>query len=754
MQAFFAGVEYGERDIQDPFRQRKLAEAEQLLPQIETLVSQLRRFRPLAWTGRTIVIDDEEADRVTSLVKKNGNGINPEGRGRGYAGDPGSIRRVPNLSRSRYTWWPNRPGEDVFTWNPETAGRFRIWISWGAHGSGVHTRDARYLLDRDGDLDTKNDQQQIADVDQYYFAGVSSGVSEQKPLWSGLYDAGIHDLTDSSRLILRGGETGTGITADVVVLQDVSQDGSQRLPRLRGPVSPLLNLEIFAPVEARFVRFTTFETSNSNRYEPCLDELEVFTATDAPVNVALADRGAQATSSGNYSTSGKHQLPHINDGRYGNSRSWISSQKGGGWVQLEFPRTEKVNRIEWARDREGRFSDRLPVRYRIDVSLNGQDWTPVAQSDDRIRPGTPYDDLIAVQRAASGPAADQIPELVARLNELRTRKVELEQPMQVYAGRFRAPEITRVLQRGDPEQPGDPLTPHVPVALGSVGTDQDQSSQQRRVTLARWIAHEQNPLTARVLVNRIWQFHFGDGLVETPSDFGLRAPPPLHRQLLDWLTQDFLANGWSIKHLHRRILMSATYQQSAAIQPDALAIDGDCRLLWRFPSRRLEAEAIRDSMLSVSGRLNLKMGGPGFNFFQTRGGLSGFPPVEKFGPEEMRRMIYAHHIRMEPVPVFGAFDCPDAGQPTPVRSRSTTAIQALNLFNSPFVLEQAGAFADRVHRETGSDIGDQVAVVWQLALGRRPNAVELSAARAVATEFGLETVCRALFNSNEFLFLP
>ena len=200
--------------------------------------------------------------------------------------------------------------------------------------------------------------------------------------------------------------------------------------------------------------------------------------------------------------------------------------------------------------------------------------------------------------------------------------------------------------------------------------------------------------------------------------------------------------------------MSATYQQSAAIQPDALAIDGDCRLLWRFPSRRLEAEAIRDSMLSVSGRLNLKMGGPGFNFFQTRGGLSGFPPVEKFGPEEMRRMIYAHHIRMEPVPVFGAFDCPDAGQPTPVRSRSTTAIQALNLFNSPFVLEQAGAFADRVHRETGSDIGDQVAVVWQLALGRRPNAVELSAARAVATEFGLETVCRALFNSNEFLFLP
>ena len=241
--------------------------------------------------------------------------------------------------------------------------------------------------------------------------------------------------------------------------------------------------------------------------------------------------------------------------------------------------------------------------------------------------------------------------------------------------------------------------PHILTALGELQLPNDATDIERRTALAEWITASDNRMTARVIVNRIWQNHFGIGLVDTPSDFGLNGSAPSHPKLLDWLAADFMKKKWSVKELHRLIMTSRTYQQAGsrgAVGPandgqnggsSPERIDGGNRLLWHFPTRRLEAEAIRDCMLHVSGQLNLKMGGPGFNFFTSRGGLNGFPPVEKFTSKEFRRMIYAHKVRMEPVPVFGAFDCPDAGLPTPRRSQSTTAIQALNLFNSPFVID-------------------------------------------------------------------
>jgi hypothetical protein len=275
------------------------------------------------------------------------------------------------------------------------------------------------------------------------------------------------------------------------------------------------------------------------------------------------------------------------------------------------------------------------------------------------------------------------------------------------------------------------------------------------VALARWIGSESNPLTARVLVNRIWQYHFGRGLVDTASDFGRNGTKPSHPELLDWLAIEFIRGGWSIKKLHRLILNSATYQQSSRYLGNAAAIDDQSRLLWRFPPRRLEAEAIRDGMLAVSGTLNLKMGGPGFNFFKSRGGLSGFPIVDSFRDDGLRRMIYAHKVRMERAPVFGAFDCPDAGQATPRRSRAITATQALNLFNSKFVIDQSAAFAARVRSEVGGeDQGARITRAFQLAFGRNPTASERASAAGAVNEHGLATLCRALFNSNEFIFMP
>jgi hypothetical protein len=256
------------------------------------------------------------------------------------------------------------------------------------------------------------------------------------------------------------------------------------------------------------------------------------------------------------------------------------------------------------------------------------------------------------------------------------------------------------------------------------------------------------------MINRIWQGHFGTGLVETASDFGRSGMAPSHPELLDWLAQEFIRSGWSVKQMHKRIMLSAAYRQATREDATAASIDADVRLLWRFPTRRLEAEIIRDTMLDVAGRLNLKMHGRGFDLFDKRGGLSGFTPVETFTGDGLRRMIYAHKVRREREAIFGAFDCPDAGQSTARRRESTTPIQALNLFNSRFTLEQSDAFAQRVKQEAGEDAPSQLRHAWRLSLGREPSAEEISDFGPFVREHGLPALCRAIFNSNEFLFVP
>ena len=336
--------------------------------------------------------------------------------------------------------------------------------------------------------------------------------------------------------------------------------------------------------------------------------------------------------------------------------------------------------------------------------------------------------------------------------ELRIR--EFSKSKSVFGGVFGKPDPVHILNRGDAEQPQEEVNPAVLSALGDISLDKDAPESERRVVLAKWIADKKNPLTARVAVNRIWQGHFGIGIVETSNDFGRIGAAPSHPELLDWLSSEFIRSGWSLKHLHRLIVLSETYRQTEKIISHAYAKDADVRLLWRFPSRRLEAEAIRDTMLAVSGRLNLKTGGPGFDLFSSRGGLNGFPPILKFQNDGLRRMVYAHKIRMEPDSVFGAFDCPDAGQSVSRRRQSTTPIQALNLFNSQFTIDESKAMAKRIKEDVGLEIPRQVISAYWLAYGRDPQPDEMSDAESVVRRQGLETLCRAIFNSNEFLFIP
>ncbi|HSI11441.1 MAG TPA: DUF1553 domain-containing protein, partial [Chthoniobacter sp.] len=518
----------------------------------------------------------------------------------------------------------------------------------------------------------------------------------------------------------------------------------------RPPVNARANTDRFAPVKAKRVRFTIKQT---NRLEPCIDELEVFDTSGR--NVALARDGVVASSSGDTVVADRHELKHVNDGQYGNSHSWMSSEQGRGWIVLEFPEEHLIDRVVWSRDREGKLNDRLATDYLIEIADANGEWRSVADSSDRraFEPKQKKPETFST-KGLSKEDAREASSLMQEKSALEARIQTAEIGRKVFAGRFRTPDEIHLLNRGDPEQPKDEVLPAVLSTLGDARLPRETPEQQRRMALGDWIASPSNPLTARVIVNRIWQGHFGTGLVETPSDFGHNGVKPSHPELLDWLATEFMRSGWSIKHLHRLIVLSATYRQSSRIDPAIQARDADDRLLWRYPSQRLEAEMIRDAMLAVSGRLDLKMFGRGFDLFDKRGGLTGFKAVESYSGDGLRRMIYAHKVRREREDVFGAFDCPDAGQSTAHRRESTTPIQALNLFNSQFTIDESAALAGRVKREAGDDATQQIRRAYQLALSRDPSAGELRDAEPTVREFGLPTLCRALFNSNEFLFIP
>jgi hypothetical protein len=326
-------------------------------------------------------------------------------------------------------------------------------------------------------------------------------------------------------------------------------------------------------------------------------------------------------------------------------------------------------------------------------------------------------------------------------------------------------------RRGDPGSPG-PVVPHgvprfeflvggppSPVATGSSG----------RYELAHWLTRPDHPLTARVMVNRIWQYHFGRGIVPTPSNFGVRGEPPTHPELLDWLAARFIASGWSIKAMHREIVHSKTYQLSSENDDGNAALDPEDHWLWRYPRRRLDAESIRDAMLAVAGRLD-----------RSRPGRHPFPPIEawrwtqhdafKVVYPSNHRSVYLMTQRLLKHPYLAIFDGPDTNSSTDVRTRSTVPLQALYFMNNPFVLENAAGLARRlIARSTEPEV--RIALGYEFAWGRPPTRPELqralrflreaiaatSAARGVPVETtereAWTSLAKVLLTANEFLYV-
>ncbi len=756
LKATFEGVMHGEREIESMRSSDNQQRAAQLRSEIANLDAQLRQFEPQATLQKAHLIRPTDAEQ-TVPIQTFAKSVLAVGTQRGASQDQGHAPHWPNLSTG-FVVWKATPHSDAFAWKPQLSGTYRFWVSW-ACGPSTHSTDVVYVLDRDGDPATQGDQKELLRVDQQRFNDNSDEMADL-PLWSGFRDAGLVELAPQSVVLLRQGNQESFVTADLALFQESSLAGSlpaEDRPRVRIPVTRDLNIDKCQPVRARHVRFTVQASSGS---EPCIDELEVFAAGHEPRNVALASAGTLATASGSLPNFDIHKLEHINDGNYGNSKSWISNEVGRGWVALEFKEPQLIDEFRWSRDRgtPPQFADRVAKEYLIETSLDGQTWTPVASSDDRLPFGTsvPGGRLI---RGTDSQTLERFDELQTQRRTLSKEVAPLVESAKAYAGQFVKPGPTYRLSRGDVTQPKEVVPPGSLSELGhAVALPAEAPEAQRRMALAEWIVSPDNPLTARVIVNRLWLQHFGEGIVDTPSDLGANGGKPTHIELLNWLACELQEPSqagvapWSLKHIHRLICLSEVYQQSSEPREDGLAVDAASRLLWRFPPRRLEAEAIRDAILSVSGTLDLKPGGPGFDLFEPNTNyVTVYNSKREFGRDDFRRMIYQSKPRMQLEDTFGTFDCPDAGQVTPKRTSSTTVLQALSLLNSPFLLQQSEAFAKRVEESSGSTLVARVDRAFFMGLGRLPTAEERVASVQMAQQYGLPLLCRAIYNTHEFV---
>ncbi|MFO0976302.1 MAG: DUF1553 domain-containing protein [Planctomycetaceae bacterium] len=377
-----------------------------------------------------------------------------------------------------------------------------------------------------------------------------------------------------------------------------------------------------------------------------------------------------------------------------------------------------------------------------------------------------------MDRLMTAERTQRLEELSAELKAIDEQLAALPAGRMVYAaathfptqGNFIAtqgkPRVVRLLHRGSETQPRDEAMPGTiplsssddwkfsPEAAGAEGA--------RRAALAKWITRPEHPLTWRSIVNRIWQYHYGKGLVDSPNDFGRMGQLPTHPELLDWLAEEFLRNGQSFKAMHRTIVLSSTWRQSSAWNEAAEKIDADNQFLWRMNRRRLEAEEIRDATLAVSGRMNPEMGGPGFYLFELEK-TDHSPHYEyyKFNPDDARshrRSVYRFIVRSQPDPYMTTLDCADSSQSTPRRHETLTALQALSLLNNGFNVTMARHFAARLESEA-ADADAQIDRAFRLLAGRTPDAAEKSQMIQYRANHGLPALCRLLLNLNEFVFV-
>lgn len=536
----------------------------------------------------------------------------------------------------------------------------------------------------------------------------------------------------------------------------------------RPKIDPNGTEESFPATEAKHLRFIIHSLTDD--FQPNakakrgtggkLTEFQVWSAKEPGRNVALSGNGTKAEGA---KSATAEDFPEAYGPQY-----CIDGMLGEAWfignpavLTLTFAKPERIERITFINARgdrsidEGRVRGATPCEYEVQVSMDGQTWRTVA-SDEGREPWTPAHGIERFRRTSTTEEEqEKLTGLEKKIKQLQARLNAVPALQQMWVGTHTQPtEQTFVHKGGDPMKPAETVLPASLNVLDQVTKPYelkpDADEGQRRLALAQWLTSHENPLTPRVLANRLWQHHFGTGIVDTPSDFGFLGSKPTHPVLLDYLASRLIATGWKIKPLHREILLSQTYQQGSAYREEAAKEDKNARLLWRFPPRRLSAEEIRDTMLSVSGKLQLEpMGGPGFRLYKVaQNNVSTYFPLESHGPDTYRRAVYHQNARASVVDVLSDFDLPDNAFAAPKRANTTTPLQALTLFNHNFTLDMAKALAARV-----APARDALDEAFRITFQRAPTEKERDAAKALITTHGIEAFCRALLNSNEFLYL-
>jgi mono/diheme cytochrome c family protein len=526
----------------------------------------------------------------------------------------------------------------------------------------------------------------------------------------------------------------------------------------RPKADTLLTEEQIAPTEARFVKLTMSATSANplSGVGGRISEFEIWTDEATPRNVALASTGSKAEG---VKGANAEDFPMAYS-----AALTIDGDEGAQWyigtpaeLVITLSRVEKISRLGY-RSAKGRIlrdnsQGATPTEYEMFVSLDGKEWKKVADSYDR-EAWSPAHAFERVRKQVTTPDEAKRLGLLGRdLAAVDKRIAAVPKMPSAWVGTHQPkPEPTFVHKGGDPTKPAGQVVPSSLAVLDLVtkpyALKADADEGERRVALANWITQD-NPITARVLANRLWHYHFGTGLVDTPSDFGFMGSKPTHPELLDFLAQRLIKSDWKLKALHREIVLSQTYLQSADFNEPAARVDKDSRLLWRFPPRRLGAEEIRDTLLATAGQLKLEpMGGPGFRLYRYLvNNVSTYIPLDTQGPETYRRAVYHQNARASVVDVLNDFDLPDIAFAAPKRANTTSPLQALTLFNNSFTLDMAKALAVRL------DGADPIAQAYSFALQRQPTSTERAAAEKLIAQHGKPAFCRALLNSNALIFV-
>ncbi len=601
----------------------------------------------------------------------------------------------------------------------------------------------------------------IRTEDYYRMQAAFSGVWHGQRIWDEPdrlrnYEAASNPLSE----IIRESQEGLASLRESVE-DRIEQNRARILSEYRPSVDTAGTEEIFDPVDARFVRMTILE-STRGRSQVDLDEFAIWTSGAQSRNAALDGKATARSTRVDSARPDTYSPMNLVDGKY--DKRWISSGGLPTWIQVELPATMRLERVEWSSDRIGGFRGRYgrpqPEKYKIEVSTDGEIWKTVATSDGRLPFSEAAQELVLLFEVFTPDERKSWEDLEKQKRAAEEQLKRLKRPRSAFLGKFVQPkEPSFVMVRGDPMNKGDQIAP------GSLSTlehllepyelEPDAPESERRLALARWIASDANALTARVIVNRVWLYHFGRPFVRNPSDFGINGGEPTHPQLLDWLAKRLVhTHGWRLKPLQKDIVMSAAYRQSGQYREEAARIDRDGAYLWRFPPRRLGAEELRDTILATAGNLDRRMGGRGFRLYRyTVDNVATYHPLDQFTKQTYRRSVYHQHARSVKPELLGEFDCPDTSLPSPKRISTTSPLQALSLMNNRFVLDQAESFASLVESVSDDSDRSRVQQAWRLAFGRAPTGEEAVAASSFVAEEGLESLARAIINSNEFLYV-